>query len=200
MFGEKKLKILNAIKNGFSETADIVDDLVVAMLAPYGTSVSGIEYRINKNRNLREGRKGVDASNRIQRQRIYEFLSRLKKDGIIENDKKLGILKLTKQGLELLEKLRVRNAKSLPSTRYKVTSDDFLKIIAFDVPEKDKRKREWLRRVILQLGFSTVQKSVFVGKAKLPEEFTDDIVKLGLADCLEIFVVSKHGTLRKMNL
>lgn len=200
MRGEIKLKILEAIEKGFNETSDFIDDMVVAMTSPYGASVHSVEYRINKNRYVREIRKASQIHKRLQRQRVHEFISRLKKDGIVTQDKWRGIPKLTRQGFEILKKIQARHVNSLPLTRYSVIKDDFLKIVAFDVPESDRKKRNWIRNVLLNLGFKMVQKSVFVGKTKLPDEFTQDLIKLDLVDCIEIFIVSKHGTLRKMNL
>lgn len=200
MFGENKLKILEAIEKGFDGAKDFIEDIAVAMLAPYGTSVSGMEYRISKNRRVQEKRIVDRMNNKINKQRVHEFISRLKKDGIIAQDNRRGIPQLTMKGIKLLAKLKTRRINSLPKTRYEFTTDDTIKIIAFDVPERERRKRDWLRDVLLNLGFKKIQKSVFVGKAKLPDEFTKDLIKLKLDECVEIFVVSKQGTLRKIVL
>ena len=69
-------------------------------------------------------------------------------------------------------------------------------IFAFDVPEKEKRKRGWLRTVLRRLDFTMIQKSVWVGKSKIPQEFLEDIYRFKMVDFVEIFEVSKTGSLR----
>ena len=98
-----------------------------------------------------------------------------------------------------MEKLRVQKSKSLPDNgRYKTESDDELKIIIFDIPEEERQKRDWLRSVLKNLKFSMLQKSVWVGKGKLPKEFINDLSKYKIISYVDIFAISKYGSLRKL--
>ena len=69
-------------------------------------------------------------------------------------------------------------------------------IVSFDVPEKEKRKRGWLRSTLKNLGFRMLQKSVWIGKVKIPEAYLEDLKRLRLLSYIEIFAISKRGTIR----
>lgn len=71
-------------------------------------------------------------------------------------------------------------------------------IVAFDIPEREKRKRNWLRQSLCRMGLSMVQKSVWIGRVKLPEDFIESLRHLKLADCVEIFEITKTGTLKHL--
>src|SRR3989338_825438 len=72
-------------------------------------------------------------------------------------------------------------------------------IISFDIPEKFRRKRDWLREVIQNLGFKMVHKSVWVGNIKLPEQLIFDLERVNILEFIEIFEVTKTGTLKKVD-
>ena len=69
-------------------------------------------------------------------------------------------------------------------------------IVSFDVPERERRKRDWLRDALRNLGLRMVHKSVWIGKQKLPREFLADLARLRLTDFIEVFEVGKQGSLR----
>lgn len=81
---------------------------------------------------------------------------------------------------------------------YESKSSDNLTIVIFDIPEKHKGKREWLRYILRRLGFEMAQKSVFMGKVNIPQRFLVDLGKMGLIGFVEIFEVSKEGSLKKL--
>src|SRR3989344_2266184 len=91
-----------------------------------------------------------------------------------------------------------RKEKSLPESKYPIQEKDELKIIIFDIPEAEKRKRAWLRSVLRNLEFTMIQKSVWSGKTKLPQEFISQMHKLNLLSYVEIFTISKTGSLKKL--
>jgi hypothetical protein len=53
-----------------------------------------------------------------------------------------------------------------------------------------------MRSALKNLGFRMIQKSVWVGKVTLPEDFLSDLRQLNLISCVEIFEVNKAGSLR----
>lgn len=191
MKGEYRLKILEFIE----ASAQTIDDLLFIFSLPYGTSFSRMEYLLSK----RQGKRGsytLKEADKKLRRRFSDFFYRLKKDNLIaeiEGNKK-HIFKLTEKGKKFLQKFRYR-----PLTFYgdKIEKDDLLKIIIFDIPESEKRKREWLRTVLKNLGFYMLQKSVWAGKIKLPKEFINDLARLNLLSFIEIFVVAKTGSIRQ---
>jgi DNA-binding transcriptional regulator PaaX len=82
---------------------------------------------------------------------------------------------------------------------YKKIFDNKLKVIIFDIPEKERHKREWLRVSLLALGFSFLQQSVWMGKNKIPESFIVDLRDRKLLPCVEIFEINQKGTIERKN-
>lgn len=87
----------------------------------------------------------------------------------------------------------------MPNPSYVKEDDRRSTIVAFDVPERFKEKRHWLRSVLKNLGLRMVQKSVWLGKVKIPREFIDDLKKLKILDFVEIFGITKGGTLEEVD-
>ena len=64
-------------------------------------------------------------------------------------------------------------------------------IIIFDIPEKERKVRAWLRGQIKLWEFTMIQKSVWLGFGPLPKEFYDRVDFLGIKECIKIFKVEK---------
>lgn len=188
MKGDITFKILDMIR----ETAYLPFDLAAAILiSGYGASMSKMEYNLNKLQRERELR-DFDAD---ERRRLSKMMYKLKKNGLLSQSKK-GFVSLTESGLQKLEKLKSR----LGRKRYsKEGKDSSLKIIAFDIPEKYRLKRDWLRDSLASLGFTMLQKSVWIGKIGLPEDFIEDLHKFNLISYTEIFSINKTGTLKQIS-
>ena len=60
-------------------------------------------------------------------------------------------------------------------------------IVAFDVPEHERYKRDWLREELLVLGFEPIQKSVWFGPSPLPENFVRELGSRELLSYLKFF-------------
>jgi DNA-binding PadR family transcriptional regulator len=136
------------------------------------------------------------------RQRFYSLLGYLKKHGLVEAKKenKKSLWNITKKGRGKLELLKERNRFSKASAVYpKSQTSASLKIIAYDIPaEGNQKRRDWLRWALLNMGFTMLQKSVWVGKNKIPEEFLKDLRERQLLPHVQIFEVSKRGTLKEI--
>ena len=74
-------------------------------------------------------------------------------------------------------------------------SDEVI-IVSFDVPERRRHWRDWLRFQLASLGLQKLQLSVWIGKVKLPEEFLEDLKKFQLLTYVHILSVGKKGTLK----
>lgn len=64
-------------------------------------------------------------------------------------------------------------------------------LISFDVPEKKKKTRDWLRNQIKYWDFKMIQKSLWLGYGPLPKEFTDRLRQLGIYENVQIFRIKK---------
>ena len=122
----------------------------------------------------------------------------MKRDDLIEEntEKNKKHFVLTEKGKNKLLNLLTKRKNKFPENAYKKESGNNLIIVAFDIPETEKRKRGWVRAALKNLDFKMIQKSVWVGKTKIPKQFLDDLLKLRLIDFVEIFEVSKSGSLK----
>lgn len=185
MKGEATLRILKAIE-GRPHT---MGDLLAAIFeAGYGASYRRILNVAGKHTAARE-----------VSQRYHNLIYKLKRDGLVE-ERTSGtekILTLSEKGKAKLEALK--NRGKLPDVKgYKKEEAATFVIVSFDVPERDRKKRDWLRAVLKNLELRMIQKSVWVGKTKLPIAFLDDLHKLHLLDYVQIFQISKSGTLTEL--
>ena len=130
-----------------------------------------------------------------EKHKLYSLLSKLKKQGFVKKEQggKNAFWKITLSGEKKYE--RLKSFLNFPKFNYKKEKANGINIVVFDIPEKDKAKRNWLRYTLVALGFTMLQKSVWAGKNKLPEEFLRALAELGLIDFIHIFKISKTGTI-----
>jgi len=133
-------------------------------------------------------------------QKFYSLLYYLKKQGLIEGKKdgRGSLWRIRPAGIEKLSNIKKRKIFSVSSINYR-EEPDTLKIITFDIPTKDDRKRYWLRAVLKRIGFKMLQKSVWFGKKKIPESFMNDLRERGMIDYVHVLAVSKTGSLRELS-
>jgi DNA-binding transcriptional regulator PaaX len=119
------------------------------------------------------------------------IMGRLKHQGFIavQGPRSRPTLTLTAAGKRYLD---AKNAgqEELPKP------DGRGRIVIFDIPEKEKLKRSWLRQELTERGFRKLQKSVWYGKRPLSESFFRGLDSLDLRPYVHIFEISKQGTLR----
>lgn len=127
---------------------------------------------------------------------ISAIVSRLQREGLIERNPS-GLIKLLTKGRRYLRNLRSK--KLLPSHQKlqdkKTKKGVFNTIVLYDIPEKQRRSRDWLRIELVALNFFQLQKSVWVGSGRLPEEFPQQLEKLGILKHVHVFTIQKRGTL-----
>ncbi len=175
----------------------IVDVFGAILAAGYGASAGKIEYELRKRERLR----AHELAQRQIQQRYYSMLYKLKQQGLIIEKKSKGkiLLRITKLGREKLGILKIKSLRRLPPRSYVLEKGEkkFI-IVAFDIPERDKRMRDWLREVLRGFGMYMIQKSVWTGKISLPKTFLDDLKQYQLLNYVEIFEISKTGSLRSV--
>lgn len=195
MKGEKTLKILEAIEEVAMDMGDL---LAVFLTAGYGTSYGKLQYELSKRKRNRYLKSREGETEKQFRQKYHDLVYRLKRDGLIEQETKEGrkFFAITKKGQDKLYLLKERAKRKLPEISYQKEGNHKFTLIAFDIPEKEKIKREWLRAVLKNLGLQMIQKSVWAGKVKIPKRFLDDLAHLKLLDFVEIFEISKTGSLK----
>ena len=186
MKGEKILDILENIAGAGGEGMAFMEAF---LKSGYGASRWKIEKEMRKITDRKEEAK-------YQRSRYSSIISKLKRDGLLEEKEKGRVLKITLAGLDKLKQLIKRNKKRLPDKNYEIKKGDELIIISFDISEKEREKREWLREILKILDFNMIQKSVWIGKNRIPERLIADLIKMNIEEQVKIFKVSKEGNLR----
>ena len=192
MKGDLTLMLLRTIQSVGMTTIDILDVLNYYGYNETYRRMRGFQSKAPEHRIILEGKiKEIE-----KRQKISKLLYKLKADGfIIKNTKTKNnkyFWELTPKGAEKLSK------KQTPGKNYEVKYSNELKIITFDVPESQRRGRDWLRSILKNLKFKMVQKSVWMGKIALPEDFFKDLDYWGLIPYIEIFAVTKSGSLKEL--
>lgn len=121
---------------------------------------------------------------KLNKNSLRATLSRMKKDGLLGNKNREW--SITREGKELIEGKNTIIKKFFPNRNTTKRSIEKRLIIIFDIPEKRKRYREWLRSELVEFGFKLVQKSVWLGPA-LPKEFVEYLNEIGLLKHVRFF-------------
>lgn len=112
-------------------------------------------------------------------------LSRLKEQGLVVKDPKKKVYYLTDNGKEFV---------SYIEDRYEILKkpwDGKVRVVIFDIPEKKRKWRDWLRNELRLLQFKSLQKSVYIGKTPLPESLYKEINQTDLDQYVFIFTMSE---------
>lgn len=197
MHGELTLKILEAVGESFVAVGDV---LTAIATTPYGSSVGRFSRRIREIEREREKRKLAYQKQRREQQRYWTMIYKLKEQGLLKERVEEGKKKLflTLRGKKKLDVLKNAAKNDLPSGVYTQEQSLIMTIVAFDVPERERHKRSWLRGVLKNLGLTMIQQSLWMGRVKIPKEFVDDLAKLKLLEAVEIFEITKTGTLHHL--
>jgi len=195
--GEILFTILERLSEAAIDAADMFDAFLTA---GYGASVGKIEYEFRRRKRTRNRGSQSRLHEAALRRRYYDMVYRLKRDGLIEETSKKTrkFFSITAEGLRKLSHLRSSRRERLPLPLYSKEEGARWLIVAFDIPEREKRKREWMRTALRNLGFTMVQRSLWKGRIKVPRKFLEDIRRLNLVNCIEIFEISETGTLREV--
>lgn len=186
--GEKMRAVLELIDEGIGKIADLVT-VFTSKETAYGHSMIKGLRMMEKLDRQRERRRLFTA----ERRRVHVLIAKLKKEKLVMASP--AGWRITRAGQEKMRKLadRLMRKKTYPEEKAAT-----LTIVMFDVPEKYKGYRDWMRTAIRGCGFDQLQKSVFAGNVRLPEEFITDLDRLSLLRYVEIFSVGEKGTLEKI--
>ena len=104
---------------------------------------------------------------KLKQENIRRSLKRLKDYGLVEN--RNNFFFLTKRGEKLSKKI-FEYKKELESKW-----DGKYRVVIFDIPEIDRRHRDWLRGELHFLGYKKLQQSVFISKFSLTPDIIHEI-------------------------
>ncbi|MDP3764114.1 MAG: hypothetical protein Q8Q95_00630 [bacterium] len=125
----------------------------------------------------------------------YEFssrtfsviLSRLKKQGLVSRtgSRKKSLWSITQQGRDSFNVVDL----GLPK------EDGVARLVMFDIPELERKKRDLVRLELIACGYRQLQKSVWMGYRPLPEGFIVLLDNLKLKNKVQIVSINKLGSL-----
>jgi hypothetical protein len=198
MKGEYTLQILTTIGEIAVHASDVLRVMVEhpnreALLTQSYKNLAVIKRKREKSKAVRE-------EYFRQANRYRNLVAWLKRDGIVKEIivKKQKWLCITSKGKKYRDMLLKRQRDELPKPHYIKRKQKRAIIVAFDIPEKEKRKRDWLRQALKNIGFCMAQKSVWIGYAEIPTKMLRDLHRLRLLKFVEIFSVTRQGSLRNL--
>lgn len=130
-----------------------------------------------------------------ERQGFYTLMNRLKRDGLVTKHKTghYSLWSITDGGTKHL--VRLQDQSRMHKRAYIKKESSSIVIVTFDVPERERRKRTWLRMNLIALGFTMLQQSVWLGKVKIPKEFIFDLRTQDMISYVHIFSINKTGSI-----
>ncbi len=185
------------LQSGAEVAVDFLDDLTL--------SSGDFQRKYKRSLSAREPRRFFkdDWAELYRKRRIYTtLLSRMKRQGLIEKraHRDGAGWRMTEKGAERLKKIKEqhRNPHSLTTAHFAAGATKRVVIVSFDVPEREKYKRRWLREALKSLSFSFLQKSVWIGTRGVPPDFMDALRERNLLSSVHIVEVRKSGTLERI--
>jgi len=160
-----------------------------AMTLPYSQSYRSI-------RNLSSIEKPsfkIDLKTKVA---FSSLLSKLEKENLIYKNSKNKIA-ITSKGKEYLKSKTKTLSWFKTYESIKTSNKNIFILVIFDIPEKERYKRDWLRFQLLSLGFNKLQQSVWLGDSSLPNDFIKDLENYHILSYMHILSINKKGTVSR---
>ena len=133
---------------------------------------------------------GLPEGYEFSRETFSVALSRLKEQGLVAKSRKErnAFWIITPKGKNKLESYIVE----------KIKADGIPRIVMYDIPEPERRKRDWLRCELVACDYKQLQKSVWLGYCPLPEKFIKSLKDMDIKNKVHIVSIHKTGTLTEL--
>ncbi len=115
---------------------------------------------------------------------LRSTLTRMKRLGLLNNTS--NEWSLTQEGGRFLNAKKSNIKRFFPIKNRSVKTTFKNLIIIFDIPEKKRRYRDWLRIELVNFGFEQIQKSVWFGPS-LPKNFVEYLNEINLLEYIRFF-------------
>lgn len=120
---------------------------------------------------------------RFKKSNYYRLVKRSLETGYIEK-----IIKNNKTYLRLTSTGQEKTKRDFPFTLLQNKKwDGKWRVVIFDIEEKERKNRDFLRVKLKELGFGMIQKSVWISPYNFAVDFREFIKSFGLAD--QVFVI-----------
>ena len=134
---------------------------------------------------------GLDSYPAVSPQTLSTLLSRLQGQGLVarQGKRRSSSWILTKKGKRAIQKSGEMRIPEIAEP------DGITRLVIFDIPERERRKRDMLRAELIGYDFQGLQRSVWIGYRPLPQDFIEFLDFLNLKNKVHIFSVRESGTL-----
>lgn len=188
--------ILEKLQEGAETTVDLLDIMFTDRSTSYRRARRGLHYTPSPKFKF-------DWSEWYRkRQAFYSLLNKLKREGLIVrgSNRRGAPWEITKKGLHRFGtyRSRIRSPGGILMKTYPQEKSSSLVIVSYDIPEKERKKRDWLRANLISFDLNLLQKSVWAGFTRIPTAFLKELKKHNLLSCVHIFSVDKSGTIEKI--
>ncbi len=122
----------------------------------------------------------------FKKESIRLGIYRLKKKGFIKCEN--SEFSLTKEGKDFYKN---KNPLSYITSPFNKNSKNNL-IISFDIPERDRKIRRWLRNQLKIFNYKMLQQSLWIGPGPLPKEFLKRLDKLQIRKNIKTFNIKTN--------
>jgi len=156
-------------------------------LPPYKRHVS----RLSSQPRLKFAFERAIVEHRKEYKKHHALLKRLEEQGLVDRSFDSRQWTITKVGRTLLARPQLKELIKGMATKGGVT------MVSYDVPERFREGRDRLREMLKLLDFEPVQKSVWFAPKKITPAFLAHLRELKLVDFVQIFEVSKTGSLKR---
>ena len=85
--------------------------------------------------------------------------------------------------------LRQHSKQPAPHSYEKIENPSTTILVTYDIPEKLRKKRAWLRSVLKSLDYEMLHQSAWISNVKIPEELLQDLRAMGLLQYIQIVAI-----------
>lgn len=139
----------------------------------------------------------TDRSIKLRRNLFATTLRRLQSDGLVE---KSGSYRRATWRITALGRKQAANLRVTMRGRFTELPlpDGKIRVVSFDIPEKERWKRDRLRAILVSCKYEMLQRSLWTGRRPLPEFVFREIKNLKLRHYVHIFEINKKGTTQSL--
>lgn len=135
---------------------------------------------------------GLDAGYEFSPRTFSAILSRLRRQGLVS---RRGTRRRASWSLTPNGKAAVTSSSDRDPFADLPPRDQVLRLVAFDIPERERKKRDAIRRQLLSCDYRPLQRSVWIGYRPLPDDFLKLLDALNLREYVHILTIRNAGTI-----
>ena len=133
---------------------------------------------------------GLDSHPKVTQPTLSSVLSRLKHQGLVARTGRRRKLfwRMTSKGKKWLTKSKQMEPQIPPR-------DGIIRLVIFDIPEHERKKRDMIRQELMNYNFKMLQKSIWIGFNPFPEDFVRLLDSFRLKNKVHILSIKDGGTI-----